>query len=66
MQTALHIDRVVELQKFRRSQEEICHEHGRRDVRDGWYEKYYARVPLRLSRLLTIETDRFRSHTGRL
>ena len=30
--------RVVELQKFRRSQEEICHEHGRRDVTDDWYE----------------------------
>ena len=28
-------DRIVGLQKFRRRQEDICHEHGRRDVRDG-------------------------------
>ena len=38
--------RVVELQKFRRSQEEICHEHGRRDVTDDRYENEIGRFLL--------------------
>ena len=38
--------RVVELQKFRRSQEKICPEHGRRDVTDDRYENEIGRFLL--------------------